>query len=207
MSFVRRSLRAGSGSLYAKGATGSPNGFVLLEAVVALAILGVTSVVLLQARAQQIRVAIQARELLSAQALAEDRLSAIRLLDYLGLDDPPDSLLAGAFPPPFEGFTWTASVELIDEEFDLFGVEVVVTGPAERFPLRTLVHRPGSAFVAAGAQGATGGGRAEAGARDDQGRGGPPGSGGRTGGGPRTGGESRTGGGSGTGGERGRGGG
>ena len=37
-------------------------GFVLLEAVVALAILGVASIVLLQVRAQQIRVATQARD-------------------------------------------------------------------------------------------------------------------------------------------------
>ena len=49
------------------------SGFVLLEAVVALAILGMASIVLLQVRAQQIRVATQARELLTAQALAEDR--------------------------------------------------------------------------------------------------------------------------------------
>ena len=46
-------------------------GFVLLEAVVALAILGVASIALLQVRSQQIRVASQARELLTAQALAE----------------------------------------------------------------------------------------------------------------------------------------
>jgi type II secretory pathway pseudopilin PulG len=134
-------------------------GFVLLEAVVALAILGVASIVLLQARAQQIRVAAQARELLSAQALAEDRISSLRLLDYQGLEDPPDSLLHGTFPPPFQEFSWAASVELMDEEYDLFGVDVVVTGPAERFPLRTLIHRPGSAFVAARSGGTTGGGR------------------------------------------------
>jgi uncharacterized membrane protein YgcG len=117
------------------------NGFVLLEAVVALAILGVASIVLLQVRSQQIRVATQARELLTAQALAEDRVSALRILDFLMLSDPPDSLLDGVFPPPFESYSWTAAVELMDDEHDLFGVEVVVEGPNERFPLRTLLHR------------------------------------------------------------------
>ena len=130
--------------------TACRRGFVLLEAVVALAILGVASIVLLQVRAQQIRVATQARELLTAQALAEDRLAAIRLLNHVLLEDPPDSLLRGAFPPPFEEYSWAAEVELIQDEYDLFGVEVVVEGPAERFPLRTLVHRPRSMLVSSG---------------------------------------------------------
>jgi type II secretory pathway pseudopilin PulG len=125
-------------------------GFVLLEAVVALAILGVASIVLLQVRSQQIRVAVQARELLTAQALAEDRISALKLLDYEMLEDPPDSLMEGFFPPPFEAFSWTGAVELIKDEYDLFGVEVVVVGPVERFPLRTLVHRPRSLLTSGG---------------------------------------------------------
>lgn len=132
------------------------NGFVLLEAVVAMAILGVASIVLLQVRAQQIRVAVQARELLTAQALAEDRISAIRMLDYELLADPPDSLMEGAFPPPFEAFSWSASIALMEDEYDLFGVEVEVLGPAERFPLRTLMHRPRVVMMAGGA-GAQGG--------------------------------------------------
>jgi len=160
------------------------SGFVLLEAVVALAILGVASIVLLQVRAQQIRVASQAQELLTAQALAEDRISAIRMLDYILLDDPPDSLVEGVFPPPFEEFTWNAQIELMEDEYDLFGVQVEVLGPAERFPLRTLLHRARPVLAAGGsgvgggatggrggAQGARGGGRGG----DQVGRGGGPG--------------------------------
>ena len=152
-------------------------GFVLLEAVVALAILGVASIALLQVRAQQIRVASQARELLTAQALAEDRISAIRLLDYELLADPPDSLLEGAFPVPFEAFSWTAEVALIEDEYDLFGVEVVVLGPVERFPLRTLMHRPRSVLVSGegafgGATAGAQGGRGEGGEREVGGEGG-----------------------------------
>lgn len=139
--------------------THPPRGFVLLEAVVALAILGVASIVLLQVRSQQIRVATQARELLTEQALAEDRLSALRLLDYELLSDPPDSLMEGVFPPPFEAYGWTAAVELMEDEYDLFGVEVVVEGPAERFPLRTLVHRPRSLLMGSERGGPLQGGR------------------------------------------------
>jgi len=129
---------------------GARGGFVLLEAVVALAILGVASIVLLQVRSQQIRVAVQARELLTAQALAEDRISALKLLDYELLEAPPDSLMEGVFPPPFEAFSWTGVVELVRDEYDLFAVEVVVEGPVERFPLRTLVHRPRSLLTSGG---------------------------------------------------------
>jgi hypothetical protein len=137
---------------------GRRDGFVLLEAVVALAILGVASIVLLQVRAQQIRVATQARELLTAQALAEDRIAVLRVLDYDLLADPPDSLMSGEFPPPFEEFSWTSQVELMEDEYDLFGVSVEVLGPAERFPLRTLMHRARSVLGgAAGGQGGTGG--------------------------------------------------
>lgn len=162
-------------------------GFVLLEAVVALAILGVASIVLLQVRAQQIRVATQARELLTAQALAEDRLAALRLLDYELLADPPDSLMEGVFPPPFDGFSWTADVALMEDEYDLFGVEVIVQGPEERFPLRTLMHRARSVLTSGdtGASGdaSPGGGRGGGGT----GRGG--GGTGRGGGGTGRGGE------------------
>jgi hypothetical protein len=170
-------------------------GFVLLEAVMALAILGVASIVLLQVRAQQIRVAGQARELLTAQALAEDRISALRMLDYLLLDDPPDSLLEGVFPPPFEEFTWTAQVELMEDEYDLFGVQVEVLGPAERFPLRTLLHRArpvlaaeGGGTLGGGAQGGAAGGRggAQGGREGERGGGqaGRSGESGARGGGP-----------------------
>jgi type II secretory pathway pseudopilin PulG len=136
--------------------TTSRRGFVLLEAVVALAILGVASIVLLQVRAQQMRVASQARELLTAQALAEDRLGALRLLNHVLLESPPDSLMRGVFPSPFEAYSWSAEVELMKDEYDLFGLEVVVEGPNERFPLRTLVHRPRSVLVSSGVEGAAG---------------------------------------------------
>ena len=166
----------------------TPNraGFVLLEAVVALVIISLVSLGLLQARAQQIRVAAQARELLTAQALAEDRLAALRLLDYQNLAQPPDSIMAGAFPVPFEQFSWVTTVEVLEDEYDLFGVDVVVTGPAERFLLGTLVHRPRAVLGGGGGgeQGfGGGGGGGRAGGGDRAGFGGRGGRGDRPGGG------------------------
>ena len=173
-------------------------GFVLLEAVVTLAIISMVSLALLQARSQQIRVAAQARELLTAQALAEDRLAALRLLDYENLARPSDSVLGGAFPAPFEEFSWVTIVEVLEDEYDLFGVDVVVTGPAERFLLGTLVHRPRAVLGGSGSgdrgggpgvggQGggnrAGGGDRARGGSGGNAGRGGDPAGGGNNGGG------------------------
>ncbi len=170
-------------------------GFVLLEAVVALAIISMVSLALLQARSQQIRVAAQARELLTAQALAEDRLATVRLLDYENLARPADSVLGGAFPAPFEEFSWVTTVEVLEDEYDLFGVDVVVTGPAERFPLSTLVHRPravlgggGNGEQGFGGRGGRGGGVDRAGPGGRGGRGGRGGNAGPGGGGGNRGG-------------------
>ncbi|HSR42107.1 MAG TPA: hypothetical protein VLL48_08050 [Longimicrobiales bacterium] len=121
---------------------GARAGFVLLEAVVALAIVGMAAVALLAATGAQTRSVSKAGELLVAQSLAEDRLAAIRMLDHDELADLPDSLQAGVFAPPFQNFRWTSAVAEMEEEHDLFGVEVVVRGTAEVYPLRTLVHRP-----------------------------------------------------------------
>jgi type II secretory pathway pseudopilin PulG len=123
------------------------SGFVLLEAVVALAIIGLVAIALLAALGAQVRAADKASVLLAARSLAEDRLAALRLLDYDDLSDPPDSLLAGVFPPPFEAFEWTAVVESVEDEYDLFAAEVRITGLGEAYPLRTLLHRPRPVLV------------------------------------------------------------
>jgi type II secretory pathway pseudopilin PulG len=117
-------------------------GFVLLEAVVALAIIALVAISLLAATGAQLGAASKAKVQLVARALAEDRLNAIRLLDYDDLESLPDSLSAGVFPAPFEDFAWTATIEAMADEYDLFGAEVVVAGRGESFPLRTLIHEP-----------------------------------------------------------------
>lgn len=159
-------------------------GFVLMEAVVALAIIGLVSIALLSATGAQLANANKANVLLTARSLAEDRLAALRLLDYDELKDPPDSLLEGTFLAPFESFSWTAVLEEMEDEYDLFGAEVVVTGLGESYPLRTLLHRSGAIAVEQGGQnGRSGGPAAGRGGRGRGGRGGdqagPGGRGGR----------------------------
>lgn len=116
-------------------------GFLLLEALVALAIVGIVAVALLGATGGQVRAADRGAGLLVASALAQDRATGFRIMDHDELRRPPDSLMAGTFPDPFDAFEWTATVEPVEGEYDLFALEVVVTGRGVRFPLQTLLHR------------------------------------------------------------------
>lgn len=120
----------------------SRQGFLLLEALLGLAILGVVVIALLAATSQQVRTADRASVMLTAAALAQDRAAALQLADHARLLDPPDSLLSGAFAPPFDEFRWTAQVEPAEDEHGLFAIRVEVDGRGHRFLHQTLAHRP-----------------------------------------------------------------
>lgn len=120
-------------------------GFVLLEAVLALAIVSLFAVALLTTVAGQVRTADQAGTLLVASALAEDRQMALELLDREALVDLPDSLAAGVFPQPFADFRWSARVSAAEDEYDLFAYEVVVEAFGHAYAVNGLIHRSGTA--------------------------------------------------------------
>jgi type II secretory pathway pseudopilin PulG len=122
--------------------TGVRGGFVLLEAVVALAIVALISLGVLGATAMQVRTADKAAVLLIADALAQERLMTLRALGYDELVRLPDSLAAGTFAPPFDAYSWRAEVEAADGEYELFTVAVAVFAADESFTLRTLLHEP-----------------------------------------------------------------
>ena len=125
-----------------RSSTDARAGFVLMEALVALVIIGLTAIGLLAATAAQLRTADKAAQLLTARSLAEERLAMLRVLTYDQLGDVPDSLAAGRFPPPFEAYGWRAEVTPAAGEYDLFSAAVVVFVNDEEFPLRTLLHVP-----------------------------------------------------------------
>ena len=125
------------------------HGFVLIEAVVALAIIGLVSIALLATTAAQVRTAGKAQRLLTARALAEERLAMLRTLHWQELRAVPDSLVAGTFPPPFETYTWQAEVTPAEGEYELYMATVIVDDGDEAFPLVTLLHEPQTAGTAA----------------------------------------------------------
>lgn len=117
-------------------------GFVLLEAVVALTILSTVIVAILATIGVQLRAADRATKLLVARSLAEERLAVIQLLERDDVLALPDSLAAGRFDIPFESYSWMVTVEPVAEAYALFAVEVVVETEGVAFPLRTLLHHP-----------------------------------------------------------------
>jgi hypothetical protein len=138
---VARMSRPGSLRVAGDRVACDRRGILLLEALVALAIVGIVAVALLGATGGQVRAADRGTGLLVASALAQDRATIFRILDHADLVRPPDSLMAGAFPEPFEVFEWSATLEPVEDEYDLFALEVVVSGRGVRYPLQTLLHR------------------------------------------------------------------
>ena len=118
-------------------------GFTLLEAVVALAILGLAGVAALEALGAEVRGAERARSTTTAAALAQERMAAVTLLPPGGLDHLPDSLAHGTFSTPFEEYRWTAHVEPVLGESDLYEARVEVISDAARYALVTRAYRPG----------------------------------------------------------------
>ena len=117
------------------------SGFTLFEAVVALAIVGVTAVGALGAVAAEARAAHDARTVLEAQALAVHQMALIEMLTGEDLQRLPDSLARGRFDPPFDDYSWTArSVPVLGEE-GLTAVSVDVEWSSGLFPLRTMLYR------------------------------------------------------------------
>lgn len=122
---------------------GSEEGFALLEAVLALAILSLVAVAVMAYIGADLRASARAREVLPGAALAEHRMAYLRVAPVTDLQHLPDSLESGRFEPPFEDYEWSAEVEPVRGEANLFEVEVVVHwGGGGSFPLRTRLYRP-----------------------------------------------------------------
>lgn len=117
-------------------------GFTLLEAVVALAILGLAVVAALSALSADLRSAERAQRALEAAALAQHRMAVLELLSPEELYSLPNSVARGAFGSPFAGYDWEASVREVPGERDLFDAEVRIGWESGALPLRTRFYRP-----------------------------------------------------------------
>ena len=117
-------------------------GFTLLEAVVAMAILGLSSVAALSALAAELRSAERAQRSLEAAALAQDRLAGLEFLAVGELSPLPDSLRRGRFREPFAAYGWEASVREVPGDQGLVEVAVRVQWEGGVYPLHALLYRP-----------------------------------------------------------------
>ena len=120
-------------------------GFTLLEAAIALLVLGVAAVGAFAALGAARRAETGAAQVGPAVALAEERLAALVLASSRELRALPDSLRRGRFAAPYDGYAWTAESRAVAGEAGLYDFAVAVTWPAGgHFAVRTRRYRPAS---------------------------------------------------------------
>ena len=130
------------GAWWNRPARSRAGGFSLLEAVVALAVIGCASVAALAAFGAELRASQRARTALEAQALAEERLTQVRLLERDELVPLPDSVARGTFPVPWQAYAWTSVTNTLAGNRDLFDVKVTVSGRNGTYQLGSRLYRP-----------------------------------------------------------------
>lgn len=106
-------------------------GFTILEAAVALLIVGLTASAVLVALSAQIRGAEHANAQLTAALLAQDIGARISLTAATALSPLADSLARGRFSDPFSSYRWEAAVTPVTSEPGLIEVSVRVFGVGE----------------------------------------------------------------------------
>ena len=106
--------------------TADRRGFTLIEAAVAIAIVGLAATAALDAMAASLRATEKARWALQADALARERLHAVAILEGADLESLPDSVAAGRFGSGFEDFEWRTEAKPVSGQLGLYDVRVVV---------------------------------------------------------------------------------
>ena len=116
-------------------------GITLLEAVVAVAIVGMTSVAALESVGGEMRTAERARRAIEVEALATSRLEFMDLLTDRELLSLPDSVEKGKFAAPLDEYAWATSSSPVSEQPGVYDVRVTVTWPGGSYTLRTYLYR------------------------------------------------------------------
>jgi len=118
------------------------HGFSLIEAVVALSIVGLIAIAGLSAFSAQVRTTDRARDMLTATIIATERLAELRVAPLNELDPLRDSLRRGRQPPPHDRFQWARTVRGIRDVPGLYDATAEITWEDGRFMLATKLYRP-----------------------------------------------------------------
>lgn len=116
-------------------------GITLLEAVVAIAIVGMTSVAALESVGGEMRTAERARRAIEVEQLATSRLEFMDLLTDRELQALPDSVEKGTFTAPLDEYSWTTTSSPVSEQPGVYDVRVTVAWPSGSYVLRTYLYR------------------------------------------------------------------
>ena len=115
-------------------------GFTMLEAIVALAIVGLVCVGVLGAYGSAIRADVTAADRLPLASLAVERIAAVDLSGG-SLDRLPDSLAHGSFAAPFATATWDTESHRVNQADGLYDITVRVRDGNDLFTLTTRRYR------------------------------------------------------------------
>jgi type II secretory pathway pseudopilin PulG len=116
-------------------------GISLLEAVVAVAVVGMTSVGALEAAGSDLRTAERSRRALEVEALATARLDFMNLLYDTDLQSLPDSVAKGAFAKPLDEYSWTATSTPYSDQAGVYDVRVTINWTNGSYTERTYLYR------------------------------------------------------------------
>jgi type II secretory pathway pseudopilin PulG len=101
-------------------------GITLFEAVIAIAIVGLTAISALSAVGAEMRTAERARRALVVSALATERTAFLYLMTDRDLLNLPDSIAGGVFEYPMDEYSWTTTSSPSTEYSGLYETTVTI---------------------------------------------------------------------------------
>jgi type II secretory pathway pseudopilin PulG len=116
-------------------------GISLLEAVAAIAIVGLTAVSALESVGGNMRTAEKAKHAAEAEALATSRLDFMDLLNDRELQALPDTVEKGTFPPPLNQYSWKTTSTPVAEQAGVYDVRITIEWPTGSYLVRTYAYR------------------------------------------------------------------
>lgn len=116
-------------------------GISLLEAVAAVAIVGMTSVAALEAVGGDMRAAERAERAVVVEALAGSRLEFMDLLSDRELQALPDSVAKGTFAKPLGEYSWQTTAAPYADQAGVYDVRVTINWNSGSYTVRTYAYR------------------------------------------------------------------
>jgi type II secretory pathway pseudopilin PulG len=126
---------------YSRRGSRQKKGVSLLEAVVAIAIVGLTSVSALEAVGSDMRTTERARRAIEAEALAGSRLDFMDLMSDRELQAIPDSVEKGKFLAPLNEYSWKTTSTAVGEQGGVYDIRVTIDWPTGSYTVKSYQYR------------------------------------------------------------------